>query len=152
MNLSKSILVGDHVWLGQNAVLLKGSMVGSGSVLASHSVLANKKVESNSAYAGNPARKIRPGVFFVGKSVHNYTLEQTEKSMTYSGDEFIYEAGEQVDFEAMDKALTLMEKPERKLEVLQKYLLTASKKGRFYLPPQEEVRKKTEKRSGLFRR
>lgn len=33
INYSKSIFVGDHVWLGQRCMILKGSQIGSGSVV-----------------------------------------------------------------------------------------------------------------------
>lgn len=57
INSSKSILIGDRVWIGQQSLILKGTNIGSGSIIGGHSVISNKNVQSNSLYAGNPAKK-----------------------------------------------------------------------------------------------
>ncbi|PYL10054.1 MAG: acyltransferase [Verrucomicrobia bacterium] len=44
----------DNVWIGMNAVILKGVTIGENSVVAAGSVVT-KSVESNTVVAGNPA-------------------------------------------------------------------------------------------------
>jgi acetyltransferase-like isoleucine patch superfamily enzyme len=44
----------DNVWIGMNAVILKGVMIGENSVVAAGSVVT-KNVEPNTVVAGNPA-------------------------------------------------------------------------------------------------
>ena len=135
LNNSKSIFIGDHVWIGQNALLLKGTNIGSGSVVAASSVLSNKNVESNSVYAGNPARLVRKDIFYTRESAHNYTAAQTQKSMKYQGkkDDFVYKAGEAIDMDLLDQALSSEPSAEKRLEILKKEIVSNTKKSRFYV-------------------
>lgn len=52
------IIIGDHVWIGKNAIILKGVTIGAGSVVAAGSVVV-KNVPAHSLVAGNPARVIK---------------------------------------------------------------------------------------------
>lgn len=61
LNAPRSIVVGDHVWIGHNATVLKGVAVRSGSIIAASAVVAGV-LEDSGIYAGNPARKVRDGV------------------------------------------------------------------------------------------
>ncbi len=61
VNVSRSITIGDHVWLGRGAVVLGGSTIGSGSVLGYGSVLKGR-VPNNAVAAGVPARVRRRNI------------------------------------------------------------------------------------------
>ena len=61
LNYSRNIEIGDHVWVGQNCILLGGFKVGKGSVLGAGSV-SSSQFESNIIIGGNPARIIRKDV------------------------------------------------------------------------------------------
>lgn len=132
INLSKSVLIGDHVWIGQNALLLKGTEIGSGSIVSANAVMANKRAASNSIYAGNPAKQIRTGVFFLGDSAHNYTAKNTKNSRESDVKDFIYKSGQEIDRKALDKALSSAGSAEEKITVLQSVLKPALK-DRFYI-------------------
>lgn len=58
---AKPVFIGDNVWIGYRAMILKGVTIGANSVVAANSVVT-KDVPSNSIVAGNPARTIRSGV------------------------------------------------------------------------------------------
>lgn len=78
LNYSKSVLIGDHVWAGQNALLFKGTQVGSGAIIGGGSVLAGKRIPSNVVVGGNPAKIIRENVFFTPECVNSWTNEMIE--------------------------------------------------------------------------
>lgn len=95
INPSASIWVGDHVWLGEDTLLLKGARVGSGSILAARA-LVTKSIPSNSTAAGVPARIVGKGIFWTRPSVHAYTVAQTERSSVHPRDDFIYRSDQNV--------------------------------------------------------
>jgi acetyltransferase-like isoleucine patch superfamily enzyme len=54
---SDGIEIGNDVFIGARAVILKGSKIGDGSVIGAGSVVASK-VPPNSIFVGNPARSV----------------------------------------------------------------------------------------------
>jgi len=58
LNPPGNIRVGDHVWLGEDVLILKGADIGSGTVIGAKS-LVSKPVPWNVLAAGNPLRVIR---------------------------------------------------------------------------------------------
>jgi acetyltransferase-like isoleucine patch superfamily enzyme len=52
------VRIGDNVWIGMNAVILKGVTIGENSVVAAGSVVS-KSVAANTVVAGNPAVVVR---------------------------------------------------------------------------------------------
>lgn len=133
VNLSKSIYIGDHVWIGENALILKGTQVGSGSIIGGGSVVSGKKIPSNTSWGGNPARKIAEGVFFTNAVVHLYRETETEKSMFYNSDEFVYEKDiYSMEFDGIEEKLKNLKASQDKLEFLQ-LIQSKQYKNRFYL-------------------
>ena len=55
---SAPVKISDNVWIGMNAVILKGVTIGENSVVAAGSVVT-KSVEPNTVVAGNPAVVVR---------------------------------------------------------------------------------------------
>jgi acetyltransferase-like isoleucine patch superfamily enzyme len=55
----KPVIIEDNVWLGVNAVVLKGVTIGKNTVIGANSVVT-KNIPANIIAAGNPCRVIRP--------------------------------------------------------------------------------------------
>lgn len=83
INPTKSVYIGDHVWIGQNCMILKGTEIDSGSIIGACSVVTNKKIPSNTIWAGNPAREISRNVFWDEECVHAYKEDRTNLSEQY---------------------------------------------------------------------
>ena len=60
-NIPKPINVGNHVWIGENAIVLKGVTIGDGAVIGAGSVVT-KNIPAYCVAVGNPARVIRENI------------------------------------------------------------------------------------------
>jgi len=89
INESKTILIGDHVWIGQDASILKGSYIGSGAVIGLGAVVA-KRIKSNSTNVGNPVKRMNENIFWDRQSAHFFTEEETEQHQFYKEDPSVY--------------------------------------------------------------
>lgn len=61
LNLPQDIMIGDHVWLGSDVVILKGVTVGKGSVVGVRTLIT-KNVPENSLCVGSPAKVVKTGI------------------------------------------------------------------------------------------
>lgn len=52
------VKIGDNVWIGMNAMILKGVTIGDNSVVAAGAIV-NKRVPANTIVAGNPAVTVK---------------------------------------------------------------------------------------------
>lgn len=55
------ITIWNHVWIGSNAIILKGVTIGDGAIIAAGSIVT-KDVPSNTLVGGNPAKIIKENV------------------------------------------------------------------------------------------
>lgn len=62
INPSRDITIGDHVWVGMNVTVLKGSSVPDRSVIGACSVVSGSFDGPHCVIAGHPARVVREGV------------------------------------------------------------------------------------------
>lgn len=135
LNYSKSVLIGDHVWIGQGVILLKGSRIGSGSIVGAASVVAGKELISNASYAGAPVRKIRDDVFFLGNSVNKYTDKQTQESDSSETQEWMYESTSKqtITYNDLESHLGATKTIKSKLDYMKNVLSSKSAKNRFFI-------------------
>lgn len=61
INAAESIVIGNHIWVGTRAIILKGSNIGDGSIIGAASIVTGD-IPANAMAAGSPARVRRMGV------------------------------------------------------------------------------------------
>lgn len=61
-NPARDIAIGDHVWIGERCMILKGCSIPRDCVLAAGSVLTKSIPEAGTVAGGNPARPIKTGI------------------------------------------------------------------------------------------
>lgn len=61
LNPPKDIVLGKHIWIAQNAVILKGTQIGDNSVIGFGAVVT-KSCESGSIMAGCPAKVVKENI------------------------------------------------------------------------------------------
>ena len=59
--MSKPVHIGNHVWIGRSAIILKGVTIGDGAIVGAGSVVT-RDVPARCLVAGNPARVIKENV------------------------------------------------------------------------------------------
>jgi acetyltransferase-like isoleucine patch superfamily enzyme len=64
INYAKDVIIKDHVWLGLNCTILKGTAIEKDSIVGYGSVVTKAFEESNVVIAGNPAKIVKRNVNF----------------------------------------------------------------------------------------
>lgn len=62
INKAGDVILGDRVWVGVRATLLKGTQVADGCIVGACSVVAKPLLEPASLYVGNPPRLLRGNI------------------------------------------------------------------------------------------
>jgi acetyltransferase-like isoleucine patch superfamily enzyme len=62
INHAKSINIGNHVWMGADSKVLKGTIIGDNSIIATGAIASGNYSLNNSIYGGVPAKKLRDGI------------------------------------------------------------------------------------------
>ena len=73
----KSIVIGDHVWIGRRANLLHGTLIGNGAIIGL-GALVNSEIPNNSLAVGVPAKVVRRDVTWCreANSLDDYSGQQ----------------------------------------------------------------------------
>jgi acetyltransferase-like isoleucine patch superfamily enzyme len=58
---TQTVIIGNHVWIGTNVVILKGVNIGNGAVISAGSVV-NRDIPSHSLAGGVPAKVIKENI------------------------------------------------------------------------------------------
>ena len=72
LNPAKSVMIGDHVWLGVPVFVLKGVTIGDNSIIGTGSIVTHD-IPANCVAVGNPARVVKEGVNW-DKSLDGYNI------------------------------------------------------------------------------
>ena len=62
INPSKDVVIGNHVWIGTRAMILKGSGIADDCIVGAGSLVTGSFEETGCALAGNPAKILRRGI------------------------------------------------------------------------------------------
>ena len=62
INHARNIVIGDRVWIGRGACVLKGAVIPSECIVGANAVVTRKYQQTGCAIAGNPAAVVREGV------------------------------------------------------------------------------------------
>ncbi|GFI47277.1 polysialic acid O-acetyltransferase [Lachnospiraceae bacterium] len=102
LNDSKSVFIGDHVWIGQFATILKGTIIGSGSVVGSNSLVTGKEIASNTIYGGIPANEIKRNIFWKSDCPNLFDEKKTEQYKNCNLENYIYKCHNSIDIYEID--------------------------------------------------
>lgn len=64
LNHPRNVKIGNHVWLGQRVIVLKGVEIGNNTVIGAGSIVS-KDIPANAIAAGVPAKVVKTGVTWV---------------------------------------------------------------------------------------
>lgn len=71
INPPADVVIGNHVWIGANATVLKGVKIGDESIIAAGSIVT-KQFPSNVVIAGIPAKVIKQDINWVRERINDY--------------------------------------------------------------------------------
>lgn len=66
INRAREVIIGNHVWLGADVKVLKGSIIENNSIIGTGSIVTGI-VDPNSIYVGVPAKKVKSSVMWTRK-------------------------------------------------------------------------------------
>lgn len=62
LNRAKDLIIGDHVWVGHSAVILKNVQIGNGCIVGRGAIVTKSFLEENCSIAGVPAKICKHGI------------------------------------------------------------------------------------------
>lgn len=62
VNEAKDIIIGDHVWIGNKVIILKGTKIAKNCIVATGAILTNQYNDENCCIGGIPARVIKKNI------------------------------------------------------------------------------------------
>lgn len=78
INIPKNIEIGNHVWIGMNCMLLKGTNIGNGCIVGANSVVTKKYAEEYKMIAGNPAKIVNSEMIFDWKRKKGFEFKSED--------------------------------------------------------------------------
>lgn len=98
INKNRNIYIGDHCWIGLEALIQGNSKIGSGAIVGAKSIVSNLIIPSNEIWAGLPAKQAKENIFHLNDILDNTTSDE------YNRMDFIYNLDEYaIEFEAINQ-------------------------------------------------
>lgn len=69
INISKPIIIEDHVWLGKDVKILKGTTIEKNSIIGMGSIVSGKHIENNTLNVGTPCKTIKRNINWNNKFI-----------------------------------------------------------------------------------
>jgi acetyltransferase-like isoleucine patch superfamily enzyme len=69
INYAENVVIGNHVWIGSCASVLKGAIIPNNSVVATRSVVTKTFIEENILLAGIPAKIVKQNINWLGERI-----------------------------------------------------------------------------------
>lgn len=76
LNMPEDIVIGDHVWVGKGATILKGVQIASNSIVGADALLNRTYLQEQSIIAGSPAKVIKQGVTWHRDARDNFSKDE----------------------------------------------------------------------------
>ncbi len=78
INPGKNITIGNHVWIGERAMILKNNKIADDVIVAAGSIVTKNLDESHTIYAGNPAKAVKHGVTWFEEKYDSYLARKAD--------------------------------------------------------------------------
>ncbi len=82
LNRARSVVVGDHVWVGVGSMLSKGTMIPDDCVIGAKSFVNKSFTESGVVIAGTPAVVVKRGITWHRRRLRQFSKEEMEEWRT----------------------------------------------------------------------
>ena len=78
INQGKHITIGNHVWIGERAMILKNNRIADDVIVAAGSIVTRDLDESHAIYAGNPAKAVKHNTTWFEEKYDSYLAKKTD--------------------------------------------------------------------------
>ncbi len=141
-NPSLSTYIGDHVWIGQEALICKGAKIGSGSIIGARSFVSNIVIPSNRTAVGVPCKVIDKSVFWERPCIHDFDDEKIARYSTCESNAYVYEKDRHThSFENMEKTINSLSNVDERYEYIKTNFADKYRKNRFFIESGKTKRK-----------
>lgn len=79
LNPAQPIVIGDHVWVGQRAMINKGSVIPTNSIVGAASFVNGSFEEEGIILAGTPARVVKQGITWNRQKKQYFSAEELDE-------------------------------------------------------------------------
>lgn len=81
INQAKTCKIGDHVWVGWSAVIMKNCVIPNGTIIARNALVCKRFKKQNTIIAGIPAKIVKENIEWSRLHVNDVLRQQEEKNI-----------------------------------------------------------------------